>query len=43
MKAIKVWDITAPTDNWGRGYARLAWLAVGINRALSTKIEVKNG
>jgi hypothetical protein len=36
----KVWDITQPTDNWSKGYAKLEYEATGLRQLFSRRIEV---
>jgi hypothetical protein len=38
--STKVWDVTPPTDDWDRGYARLEWLRIDIKRVGAKIIEV---
>lgn len=36
----KVWDIQQPTDNWGKGYACLAYALEALRAMSGRKIEV---
>lgn len=37
----KIWDVVQPKDEWGRNYAHLEFLRIGIRRTFATIIHVQ--